>query len=109
MIHRMIILPLVLYGCNTGSLTLREECGLRVFENKVLRRIFGLKKDNITGEQNKLRNKELNDLHSSPTTIWVIKMRKMRWAGNVSCMGERFIQIVGGETGGEENTCKTQV
>jgi len=104
-----IILPLVLYGCETWSLTLREECGLRVFENRVLKRIFGLKKDKITGEQNKLHNEELNDLHSSPTNIWVIKMRRMRWAGHVTCMGKRFIQGVDGETGGKENTCKTQM
>jgi hypothetical protein len=86
-IQRTTILPLVLYGCETWSLTLSEECGLRVFENRVLKRIFGLKKGKITGEQNKLHNEELNDLHSSPTTIWVIKMRRMRWAGHVACMG----------------------
>jgi len=101
-IYRTIILPVVLYGCETWLLTLREECGLRVFEKRVL------KKDKITREQNKLHNKELNDLHSSPTTVWVIKMRRMRWAGHVACMRERFIQGVGGETGGEENTCKIQ-
>jgi hypothetical protein len=72
-----IILPLVLYGYETWSLTLREECGLRVFEKRVLKRIFGLKKDKMTTVQNKLHNEVLNDLHSSPTTIWVIKMRKM--------------------------------
>ena len=89
MIHRTIILPLVLYGCETWSLTLREECGLTVFEKRVLKRTFGLKKDKITVEQ-----EELNDLHSSPTTIWVIKMRRMRWAGHVACMGKRYIRVL---------------
>jgi len=105
-IYRIIIFPLALYGCETRSLTLREERGLRMFEKRVLKRIFGLK-DKITREQNKPHNEEFNDLHSSPTTIWVIKMRRMRWAGHVACMRERFLQGVGRETGGEENTCKT--
>ena len=106
MIYRIIILPLVLYGCETWLLILWEECGLKVFENRVLKRIFGLKRDKITGERNKLHNEELNDLHPSPTTIWVIKMRKTRWAGNAACMVERFIQGVDGDTGGEENTLR---
>jgi len=58
-------------------LTLREECRLRVFETRVLRRIFGSKRENITGECRKLHNEELNDLHSSPNIIWVIKSRRM--------------------------------
>ena len=61
-IHRIIILPVVLYGCETWSLTLREERRLRVFENKVLRRVFGPKRDEVTGEWRKLHNEELNDL-----------------------------------------------
>ena len=61
-IHRTIILPVVLYGCETWSLTLREERRLRVFENRVLRRIFGPKRDRVTGEWRKLHNEELNDL-----------------------------------------------
>jgi len=65
--------PVVLYGCETWSLTLREECGLRVFENRVLRRIFGPKRDEVTGEWRKLNNEELNDLYSSPNIVWVIK------------------------------------
>jgi hypothetical protein len=72
-IYRTIILPVVLYGCETLSLTLREEHRLRVFENKVLRRIFGPKRDEVTGEWRRLHNKELNDLYSSPNIIWVIK------------------------------------
>jgi len=61
-IYRTIILPVVLYGGETWSLTLREECRLRVFENRVLRRVFGSKRDEVTGEWRKLRNAELRDL-----------------------------------------------
>jgi len=69
-IHRTIILPVVLYGCETWSLTLREERRPRVFENKVLRRIFGLKKDEVTGEWRKLHNEEkLNDVYCSPNIV----------------------------------------
>jgi hypothetical protein len=79
-IHKTIILPVVLYGCETWSLTLREEHRLRVFENRVLRRILGLKRDELTGEWRKLRNKELHDLCSSLSIIRLIKSRRMRWA-----------------------------
>ena len=72
-IHRTIILPVVLYGCETWSLTLREEHRLRVFESSVLRRIFGPKRDGMTGEWIKLHNEELNDLYSSPNIVEVIK------------------------------------
>ena len=72
-IYRTIILPVVLYGCETWSLTLREEHRLRVFENRVLRRIFGPKRDGVTGEWRKLHNEELNDLYSSPNILRVIK------------------------------------
>jgi hypothetical protein len=65
-----------------------EEHRLRVFENRVLRRIFGPKRDEVTGEWSRLYNEELNDLYSSPTIIRVIKSRSMRWAGHVTCMGE---------------------
>jgi len=82
------IVPVVLYGCETWLLTLQEERKLRVFENMVLRRIFGPRKDEVTGEWRKLHNKELNDLYSSPNIVWVIKSRRMRWAGHVACMGE---------------------
>jgi hypothetical protein len=70
---RTIILPVVFYGCETWSLTLREEQRLRVFENRVLRRIFGPKRDKATREWRRLHNKELGDLYSSPNIIRVIK------------------------------------
>jgi len=78
-IYRTIILSLVLYGCETWSLTLQEERKLRVFENMVLRRIFGPRRDEVMGEWRRLRNKELNDLYSSPNIVRVIKSRSMRW------------------------------
>jgi hypothetical protein len=78
----------VLYGCETLSLTLREEHRLRVFENRVLRRIFGPKRDEVTGGWRKLHNEELHGLYSSPSIIRVIKARRMRWAGHVAHMGE---------------------
>jgi hypothetical protein len=87
-IYRTIILPIVLYECETWSLTLREERQLRVFENTVLRRIFGPRKDEVTGEWGRLHNEELNDLCSSPNIVRVIKSRRMRWAGHVARMGE---------------------
>jgi hypothetical protein len=68
---------------------LKEECRLRVFENMVLGRIFGPKRDEVTGEWRKLYNEELNDLHSSPSIVRVIKLRRMRWVGHVARMGER--------------------
>jgi len=77
-----------LYGCETWSLTLREERKLRVFENMVLRRIFGPRREEVTGEWSRLYEEELNDLYSSPNIVRVIKPRRMRWAGNVACMDE---------------------
>ena len=72
-IYRNIILPVVLYGYETWLLTLREERRLRVFENWVLRKIFGPKREEVTGEWRKLHYEELNDLYSSPNIVWVIK------------------------------------
>jgi hypothetical protein len=79
----------VLYGCETWSLTVREEYKLRVFENRVLRRIFGSKRDGVTGGWRKLYNKERHNLYSSPSKVRIIKSRRMRWAGHVARMGEK--------------------
>jgi len=87
-IYRTIILPVVFYGCETWSLTLREERKLRVFENMVLRRIFGPRRDEVIGELRRLHSEELNDLYSSPNIVRVIKSRRMRCAGHVARMGE---------------------
>jgi hypothetical protein len=86
-VYRTIILP-VLYGCETWSLTLREERRLRLFECRVLRRIFGPKRDEVTGEWRRLHNEEVHDMYSSPTVVRVIKLRRMRWVGHVARMGE---------------------
>ena len=86
--HTTIILRVVLYGCETWSLTLWEERTLRVFENRVLRRVFGPKRDGVTGEWRKLHNEELSDLYSLPNIVRVVKLRRIRWAGHVACMGE---------------------
>ncbi|KAJ4430346.1 hypothetical protein ANN_22562 [Periplaneta americana] len=87
-IYKTVILPVVLYGCETWTLTLREEQRLRVFENKVLRKIFGAKRDEVTGEWRKLHNAELHALYTSPDIIRNIKSRRLRWAGHVARMGE---------------------
>jgi hypothetical protein len=87
-IFKTIILTLVLYGCETWSLTLREERRLRVFENRVSR-IFGPKRDEETGGWRKLHNEELHNLYSSPSIIRIMKSRRMRWAGHVARMGEK--------------------
>jgi hypothetical protein len=86
-IYKTIILPVIVYGCETWSLTLREEHRLRAFENKVLRRISGPKRNEVTGGWRKLHNEELRDLYSSPNIMRIIKSRRMRWAGHVSRMG----------------------
>jgi hypothetical protein len=86
-IYTTVISPVVLYGCETWSLTLREERKLRVFENMVLR-IFGPRRNEVTGEWRRLHKEELNDLYTSPNIVWVIKSRRMRWDGHVARMGK---------------------
>jgi hypothetical protein len=85
--YRTITLPVVLYGCETRSLTLREKHRLRVFENRVLLRIFGSKRDEVTGGWRKLHNEELHNLYSSPSIIRIIKSRRMRWTRHVERIG----------------------
>jgi hypothetical protein len=80
---------MVLYGCETWSLTLREEHRLRVFENRVLRRIIGPKGDEMIGGWRKLHNEELHNLYGSPSIIRIIKSRSMRWSGHVARIGEK--------------------
>ena len=86
-VYTTIVLPVVLYGCETWSLTSKEECRLKVFENRVLRRIFGPKRDEVTGGWRKLHNEGLNELYCSPNVIRVIELRRLRWAGHVARMG----------------------
>jgi hypothetical protein len=87
-IYRTIILPVVLYRCEIWSLTLRKEHRLKVFENRVLRRMFGPKRNEVTGEWRKLQNRELHNLYSSPDIIKQIKSRRIRLAEHVARMGE---------------------
>jgi hypothetical protein len=87
-LHKTIILPVVLYGCETWSLTLREEHRLRVFENRVLRRIFGRNRDEVTGGSIELHNEELHNLQSLPSIRRTMKSWRMRWVGHVARMGE---------------------
>jgi hypothetical protein len=92
-IYKTIIFPVILYGCETWSLALREGHRLRVFENKVLKRIFGPKRDEVTGRWRKLHNEELRDLYTSPIIIRIIKSKRMRWAGHVARMGKIEMRI----------------
>jgi hypothetical protein len=101
-IYKTIILPVVLCGCETWSLTLREEHRLRVFENRVLRRIFGPKRDEVMGEWKKLHNEELHNLYSSPDISRQVKSRRMSWVGHVARMGEErkvYMVLVGKSEG----------
>jgi hypothetical protein len=104
-IYRTIILP-VLYGCETWSLTLRDERRLRVFVNRVLREMCGVKRDEATGEWRKLHNEELNDLYSLPNIVRVVKSGRIRWAGHVARM-ERGVHrvLVGKPEGKRPETC----
>jgi hypothetical protein len=86
-IYKTVILPVGLYGCETWSLTLWEEHRLRVFENRVLRRIFGPKRDDVTQGWRKLYNEEFRNLYSSPSIIRMMKKRRMRWVEHVARMG----------------------
>jgi hypothetical protein len=88
-IHKTIILHVVRYGCETSHLTLREEHRLRVFDDTVLRKIFGPKRDEVSREWGKLHNEELHDLYSSPSIIRTIKSRRMRWAEHVARTGQK--------------------
>jgi hypothetical protein len=101
-IYKTAILPMILYGCETWSLTLREEHRLRVFENRVLRRIFRPKEDEVTGELRKLYKEELHDLYSSPSIIRIIKTRGVTWEGHVARMGEKrnAYRLLMGKPGG---------
>ena len=86
-IYNRIVLPVVLYGCETWSLTIGEECRLRVFENMILRPVFRPKRDE-NGEWRRLHNEELHSLYRSSNIVRVIKSRRLRWAGHVARMEE---------------------
>jgi hypothetical protein len=97
-IYKTVILPVVLYGCETWSLTLREKHRLMVFENRVLRRIFGLKREE-GGLWRKMHNDELYNLYFLPNIVRVIKSRRMRWTRHVVSMveGRGVYRVLGGE------------
>jgi hypothetical protein len=102
-IYRTIILPVFLCGCEIWSLILREERRLRLFENRVLRRVFGSKRNEVTGEWRKLHNEELNDLYSLPNIVRMVKSRRMSWAGHVARMVEDRVvhRALAGKPGGK--------
>jgi hypothetical protein len=92
-IYKTIILPVVMYRCETWSLKMREEHRLRVFENRVLRRVLDPKRDEVTGGWKKLHNEELHNLFSSSNIIRMIESRRMRWAGHVAQIGRTRMHI----------------
>jgi hypothetical protein len=105
-IHKTIIMPVVLYGCETWSVTLRDEHRLRVFGNRVLKRMFGRKMDEVTGQWRKLHDGKLHNLYSSPYIIRQIKSSRMRWAGHMARMGEGRIvyRVFGGKARRKQTT-----
>jgi hypothetical protein len=108
-IHKTIILPIVLYSCETWPITLKEECRLRVFENRILRRIFGPKRDE-NGEWRMLHSEELQSLYRSPKIVRVIKSRRLRWAGHVARMeeGRSAFKILTGKPRGKRPLGKSR-
>jgi hypothetical protein len=108
-IYKTIILPVVLYECETWSLTLREEHRLRVFENRVLRRIFGPKRDEVTGEWRNCITKSFV-ICTLRQVIRIIKLRRMRWAGHVARIGEKrnADRLLVGKPEVKETTRKTK-
>jgi hypothetical protein len=92
-ICKAIILPVVLYGCDTRSLTLRVEQRVKVFENRELRRIFGPRRDEVTGGWRELHNEELHSLYSWPSIMRMVKSRRMRWEGHIARIGRRRTHI----------------
>jgi hypothetical protein len=108
-IYKTIILPVVLYGCETWSLTLRKEHRLRVSENRVQRRMFVPKRDKVTGECRKLHNAEHHKLYSSTNIIRQIKARRIRWACGTRGRGEKSVQGFGGKACRKETTSNTKV
>jgi hypothetical protein len=103
-----MILPVVLYGCETWSLTLREQHGLRVFENRVLRRIFGPKMDEVTGEWRKLHSEEIHSLYSSLDIIRKVKSNEVGGACSTPGRGEKSVQGFGGKARRKETAWKTK-
>jgi len=106
-IYKTITWPVILYRCETWSLTLREERRLRVFKNRMLRKIFGTKREDVAGKWRKLHNEELHDLYSSPHIIRVINSRRIIWVGYVARMGREVYTGFWWGNLGQENTWKT--